>query len=117
MRFLALALPILSTSVLVAAPACAADPAPAQVVFTLKNHRFTPDTATVPAGRKVVITLINQDGAAEEFDSSDLRVEEDVTPRASIRFSVGPLKPGTYRFMGEAHADTAEGRILAVPDA
>jgi plastocyanin len=92
----------------------AAAPASSTVTLVLKNHRFTPSTFTVPAGRKVTIRLINQDPAGEEFDSRDLDVEEDVTPNGSTSFEVGPLKPGRYSFMGEYHAQTAEGEVVAV---
>ena len=94
------------------APAVAAEPSP--VTLTLKDHRFTPSTFTVPAGEKVRITLINQDAATEEFDSHDLRVERLVTPRGKVTFSIGPLKPGEYSFMGEFHPDTAQGKVVAI---
>jgi plastocyanin len=84
------------------------------VVLTLKDHRFSPDRITVPAGRQVRIELVNRDAASEEFDSDDLGVEKDVTPYGRASFTVGPLKAGTYSFMGELHADTASGRIEAV---
>ena len=85
----------------------------ASVVLTLKDHRFSPASVTVPAGQKVRIELINQDPAVEEFDSVDLGVERDVTPHGRTSFTIGPLKPGTYSFMGELHADTAQGEIRA----
>ena len=91
----------------------AAPTADQTVVLTLKNHRFEPAKLTLPAGRKIHVRLINQDGAMEEFDSSDLKVEEDVTPHGRTEFTVGPLKPGTYAFMGEAHPATAEGSFTA----
>ena len=68
---------------------------------------------TLPAGRKIHVRLINQDGAMEEFDSGDLKVEEEVTPHGRTDFTVGPLKPGTYAFMGEAHPATAAGSFTA----
>jgi len=109
--FLALGL----IGIFAAAPALAgAADEPHAVVLTLKDHRFTPERVTVPAGRKIRIELINQDPALEEFDSEDLRVEKDVTPQGRVSFTVGPLKPGTYSFMGELHADTASGELTAV---
>jgi len=96
-----------------AAAAAADDPV---VTLTLKDHRFTPSSVTVPAGRAVRIEVINRDPASEEFDSVDLRVEQDVTPNGRARFTVGPLKPGTYAFMGELHADTAQGQLVAVAE-
>ena len=84
------------------------------VSLTLSKHRFIPDRVQVPAGRPIRIDLTNQDGASEEFDSEDLKVEKDLTPHGRISFVVGPLQPGTYSFMGELHADTASGAITAV---
>lgn len=83
--------------------------------ITLQGHRFAPDTLIVPAGRKVRIVLVNKDPALEEFDSDDLGVEEDVTPNGRTSFTIGPLKPGEYRFMGEHHASTAQGKVVAKP--
>ena len=97
----------------VAGPALA--DASGAVTLTLKNHRFTPATFTVPAGQRVSVTLINQDAATEEFDSHDLRLEEVVTPMGRIRFDIGPLQAGQYSFMGEFHAATAQGSVTAVP--
>lgn len=96
----------------VVAPAVAAEPP--GVSLTLKDHRFTPSTFTVPAGEKVRVTLINRDPATEEFDSHDLRVEQLVTPNGKVTFSIGPLKPGDYSFMGEFHPATAQGKVTAV---
>ena len=87
------------------------------VTLTLKEHRFAPASFTVPAGEKVRIVLVNQDVATEEFDSHDLQVEEVVTPMGRISFTIGPLKPGEYSFMGEFHAATAQGKVTAVPGA
>lgn len=96
------------------APATALRADPVAFTLTMSNHRFTPNTLTVPAGQRVRITLINQDAATEEFDSHDLRVEKLVTPRGRATFFIGPLRPGSYAFMGEFHRATAQGRIIAV---
>ncbi len=106
-----------SVSLMAAAMALTALPAvagPAPITLLLKDHRFTPATLTVPAGQKLQIVLVNQDNATEEFDSHDLKIEKLVTPNSRITFSVGPLKPGTYSFMGEFHPATARGRFVAV---
>jgi plastocyanin len=95
-----------------AASALAADQG--GVVLTLRNHQFAPARFTVPAGQKVRITLVNHDPATEEFDSHDLQVEQVVTPMGRITFTIGPLKPGEYSFMGEFHAATAQGKVTAV---
>jgi plastocyanin len=99
---------------------CAGAPAAADtpsVTLTLKDHKFAPSTFNVPAGEKVKIVLVNQDLATEEFDSHDLEVEEVVTPMGRISFTIGPLKPGQYKFMGEFHAATAQGKVTALQGA
>ena len=110
-----LALATLTAALIAAGSAAAAAPAePHAVTLTLKDHRFTPSAVEVPAGQRIRIELINLDAATEEFDSEDLRVEKDVTPNGKVSFTVGPLKSGTYSFMGELHPDTASGTITAV---
>jgi len=105
---------ILLLGVITAVPGAAFADAPSAVTLTLKGHRFTPASFTVPAGQKVHVTLINEDAAMEEFDSIDLGVEHDVTPKGRTSFDIGPLQPGEYSFMGEFHAETAQGKVVAV---
>ncbi len=85
--------------------------AAAPIVMTLDHHRFSPAEVAVPAGEKITIQLINHDPATEEFDSHDLKVEKLVTPGGRATFSVGPLAPGRYSFMGEFHPNTAQGHL------
>ena len=95
---------------LLASPALAAS---APVIMSLKNHVFSPASVTVPAGEKITIDLTNHDMATEEFDSHDLKVEKLVTPGGHATFTIGPLTPGTYSFMGEFHPATAQGHVIA----
>ena len=93
-----------------AVPALAADP----VTLTLKNNRFVPNAVTAPAGERLQIVVKNEDSTPAEFESHDLRVEKIVTPGGQISVTVGPLKPGTYKFFDEYHPDTALGTLTAV---
>ena len=88
-----------------------AAPTEPTVSVTLKDHRFTPAEFSAPAGVKVRINLTNLDAATEEFDSHDLKVEELVTPHGHATFLIGPLKAGSYSFMGEFHPATAQGHV------
>lgn len=88
--------------------------APTTVALTLDHHRFTPAEITVPAGEKITVELANRDTATEEFDSHDLKVEKLVTPNGHATFSIGPLSPGSYSFMGEFHPASAQGKVIAV---
>lgn len=95
--------------VLLAAPAFAGAP----IVVTLTNHKFSPATIHVKAGEPAVIKLVNNDGTAEEFDSSALKVEKVVAGHSSGNIRLRPLSPGKYPFMGEYHSQTAQGVVIA----
>jgi plastocyanin len=89
-------------------------PAAETIALTIKDHRFTPDQVTVPAGERFQIEVSNQDATPSEFESSDLRVEKIVVAGGKISVKAGPLKPGTYRFFDDYHPDTAAGTLIAV---
>ncbi len=55
----------------------------------------------------------NQDKTPEEFESGDLKREKVVKAGQEIRITVGPLKAGEYKFVGEYHEDTAKGVLVA----
>ena len=103
--------PVLLATALVflAVPAFADAPIP----LTLKDHKFTPATIHVKAGVPNVISLSNTDDAAEEFDSTSLKVEKVVAGHSSGNVRLRPLSPGTYPFMGEYHSETAQGVVIA----
>ncbi len=85
------------------------------VTITLKDHRYTPDVVTVPAGHKIRIEVTNRDPTSDDFDSADLHVDRDLKPHEHATFVIGPLKPGHYPFKGELYAATAHGEVIAVP--
>jgi plastocyanin len=82
-------------------------------VLTIKDHRFTPEEIKVPAGQRVMITVVNEDATPEEFDSSALKVEKVVAGKSKGVVRIGPLKPGRYPFVGEYHEATAKGVVVA----
>lgn len=94
-----------------AVPALADEPTPVELV--IRDHRFVPAEIHVPAGKPVVITVRNQDGTAEEFDSSALKVEKVVAGGSYGTVRLRPLGRGQYPFTGEYHADTAQGVVIA----
>ncbi len=81
--------------------------------ITIKDHKFAPETVEVPAGEKVKLLIKNQDAAAEEFDSHDLKREKVISANSEASVLVGPLKAGEYNFVGEYHEDTAKGKLVA----
>jgi hypothetical protein len=93
----------------------AATPVLAQEPITvhLKNHRFTPSTLKVKANQPAMLILFNDDDSADEFDSSSLKVEKVVPGHAKGNIRLRALAPGKYPFMGEYHAATAQGMVIA----
>ncbi|HEX3652769.1 MAG TPA: cupredoxin domain-containing protein [Rhizomicrobium sp.] len=85
----------------------------AGIPVSLKDHRFLPAEIHVPANQPALIVLTNQDGVAEEFDSTALKVEKVVPGHETGNVRIRPLAPGRYPFMGEYHADTARGVVVA----
>ena len=100
---------LLATVALAAAPALADD----VIVVHLKGHKFYPATITVKANQPSMIQLFNDDDTADEFDSSSLKIEKVVPGHQKGNIRVRPLAPGKYPFMGEYHAATAQGVVIA----
>lgn len=90
-------------------------PATAQpeIALTIENNRFQPEEITVKAGTPFVLVITNKDKAPEEFETRDLRIEKVIPAGKTVRLKMPALKPGTYGFVGEYHAQTAKGRIVA----
>jgi len=84
-----------------------------EFTIVIKNHRFTPTEITVPAGKKVKLIVDNQDATPEEFESHKLNREKVIPGNSKAVIWVGPLKPGTYEFVGEYHEATAKGKLIA----
>ena len=82
-------------------------------ILTITNHKFEPVSLEVPAEKKIKLIVKNLDPTPEEFESYDLNREKIVAGKGEITVYVGPLKPGNYKFFGEFHQDTAQGKIVA----
>jgi plastocyanin len=91
---------------------CLAGAADPEFVLTIKDHRFVPAELRVPAGKKIKLTIDNQDSTAEEFESHALNREKVIPPNGKAPVFIGPLKPGRYPFVGEFHEKTASGVIV-----
>ncbi|MCE1242722.1 cupredoxin domain-containing protein [Oryzomicrobium sp.] len=102
-----------------AALACMAAGAPALAdelpTFNLviRAGKFYPDVIEVPANTKWKLTIHNEGPGAEEFESIELRKEKVLAPGASSFLVFAPMKPGTYKFFGDFHPETAQGKIVA----
>ena len=93
-----------------AVPAVAADD---EFKLTIQDHRFQPSEVVVPAGKKVKLVVENRDVTPEEFESHALNREKVIAGKSTATIFIGPLKPGSYPFVGEYHEGTAKGAIVA----
>jgi plastocyanin len=105
-----LALLLAVLPLITATPAHADEP---EIALVIKNHRFEPAELKVPAGQKVKLVIHNQDASAEEFESATLRREKLVPAGQKVVVYIGPLKAGSYPFIGEFNQATAQGRVVA----
>lgn len=80
--------------------------------LTIKNHKFSPETITIPANAKVKLIVKNLDSTPEEFESDKLHREKVIQGNGQAVIFIGPLNPGTYPFIGEFHESTAKGQII-----
>lgn len=78
-----------------------------------KNGRLLPERLDVPAGKKIKLAIRNEGPGPIEFENLDLRVEKVLAPGASSFLVIHPLKPGSYRFIDEFHADTGKMDLIA----
>jgi Cupredoxin-like domain len=86
---------------------------PVRIDVTLKDHRFTPSEIHIPSGKRVDLQIRNEDDAAEEFESSALKIEKIVPAKSAVTVHLRPLGSGRFPFMGEFHSDTAKGVVIA----
>ncbi len=83
-----------------------------EYTITIKDHKFTPETLTIPADTRVRLIVDNQDPTPEEFESHDMNREKIIKGNSQGVILVGPLKAGTYKYFGEFNEDTAKGTIV-----
>jgi Cupredoxin-like domain len=81
--------------------------------ITIRHHRFEPSEIHMPAGRRILLTVVNADPLSEEFDSTALKIEKVIAGRSEGSVRLQPVDPGRYPFIGEYHADTARGVLIA----
>ena len=77
------------------------------------DHRFQPAEITIPSATKIKLQIENQDATPEEFDSYSLNREKVIAGHGTAMIYIGPLSPGRYTYIGEFHATTARGVIVA----
>jgi plastocyanin len=85
---------------------------PVEVRLTLKDHRFDPSEVRVKGDDGIKLVVKNEDPSMEEFESPALRKEKKILGGHTLLMSIPFIRPGTYEFYGEFHADTAKGKLI-----
>jgi plastocyanin len=78
-----------------------------------ENHKFTPQTLTVPSGQKLTIKVVNASNETIEFESFKLNREKVVTPGQTITVHLPELSAGAYDFYDDFHQEVPQGSIVA----
>jgi plastocyanin len=104
------ALLLLAVCLPAALPAAAADD---EFKLVIQDHKFQPAEVVVPAGKKVKLVVENRDATPEEFESHALNREKVIAGKSTATIFIGPLKPGSYPFVGEYNENSAKGVIVA----
>lgn len=81
--------------------------------LVIKDHKFSPAEIVVPTGKKIKLLVDNQDATPEEFESHSLNREKVIAGKSKATIYIGPLKAGSYAFVGEFNEATAKGVIIA----
>ena len=82
------------------------------VELTIRDHRFEPARIEIPANAKVKLVIKNADPTPEEFEMNNPKREKVIKGGQQGELTIGPLKPGTYDFVGEFNPKTARGQIV-----
>lgn len=90
-------------------PAFAAE---AEFLVQIKDHKFEPSEIAVAANQDFKLVIENTDKTLEEFESNDLKKEKLVGAGKKIIIPIKGLKAGEYKFFGDFHQKTAQGKII-----
>lgn len=83
-----------------------------EYLIQIKDHKFMPSNLEIPANKKFNLVIENLDKTLEEFESDDLKKEKLVGAGKKITIPVNALKAGEYKFYGDFHQKTAQGKIV-----
>lgn len=84
-----------------------------EYLVQIKDHKFEPANIEVVAGEKFKLIVENLDQTLEEFESTDLKKEKLINGNKKVTIVINPLKSGEYKFFGDFHQKTAQGKIIA----
>ena len=85
----------------------------AELVISVKDHKFDPAELAAPAGKPIVLRVKNLDPSPMEFESNSLRVEKVLTGNGEAVINIRPQQAGRYDFFDDFHRATKG--VLVVP--
>jgi hypothetical protein len=94
-----------------AAPSVFAQDA-AEIVVSVKDHKFDPAELVAPGGKAIVLRVKNLDPTPMEFESQSLRVEKVLTGNGEAVINIRPQQAGRYDFFDDFHASTTKGVLV-----
>jgi plastocyanin len=83
-----------------------------EYLVQIKDHKFSPELIEIKEGEKFTLVIENLDSTLEEFESDDLKKEKLVHGGKKVKIPVGVLKAGEYKFYGDFHQKTAQGKVV-----
>jgi plastocyanin len=84
----------------------------AELVISVKDHKFDPAELQAPAGKPLVLRVKNLDPSPMEFESNSLRVEKVLTGNGEAVINIRPQQAGRYDFFDDFHASTTKGVLV-----
>ncbi len=102
---------ILLITLLIPFPASAAE---TEYTLIIKDQQFKPNQITILTGEKIKLEIDNQDNEPVEFESAEISREVLVAGHGKTSIFVGPLDPGSYRFLNDFNHHM-EGTIVVRP--
>ena len=84
----------------------------AELVISVKDHKFDPAELAAPAGKPIVLRVKNLDPSPMEFESNSLRVEKVLTGNGEAVINIRPQQAGRYDFFDDFHASTTKGVLV-----
>ncbi|MDX2083224.1 MAG: cupredoxin domain-containing protein [Rickettsiales bacterium] len=83
-----------------------------EFLIQIKNNKFEPAIIEVAPNQKFKLIIENLDKTLEEFESNDLKKEKLIGAGKKVTIIIAPLKSGEYKFFGDFHQKTAQGKII-----
>lgn len=74
---------------------------------------FAPQVLQVPAGKPLIVKVVNASAEPVEFESFKLHRERAIEPGRAVTVRIPALSPGSYDFFDDFHQKLPEGSIVA----